>query len=81
MDSKETLIQNIDKVHTTELGEKRIAKNLKISQENIVEFCIDKITDEKSEVEVKGKNYYIINGSIKLTVNRSSFTIITAHLI
>ena len=81
MITKEELLKNLDKIHTTELGVERIKKNLKINTEDVVEFCVDKIKDSESKVYIEGKNYYIINGSIKLTVNRSSFTIITAHLV
>ena len=37
--NKEMLLQNIDKVHTTEMGIDRIKKNLKLDTNNVVEFC------------------------------------------
>ncbi len=81
MSDKKILLENLDKVHTTELGVERIKMNLKINPDNVVEYCKDKIKEEESEVYREGKNYYVINDSFKFTVNASSFTIITAHII
>jgi len=33
------LIDNIDKIHTTELGIERIKRNLHLDTDNIVEYC------------------------------------------
>lgn len=78
MQDKDILIENMDKVHTTEMGVGRISKNLGISGD-VVEICKEKILKKESVVERKGKNYYVdIDDSI-ITVNASSFTIITAH--
>ena len=78
MQDKDTLIENIDKVHTTEMGIGRISKNLGISGD-VVEICKGKILKKESLVERKGKNYYIDIDDCIITVNTSSFTIITAH--
>lgn len=78
MQDKDTLIENIDKVHTTEMGIGRISKNLGISGD-IVEICKGKILKKESLVERKGKNYYVDIDDAIITVNASSFTIITAH--
>ncbi len=56
MHDKDTLIENIDKVHTTEMGIGRISKNLGISGD-VVEICKEKILKKESLVERKGKNY------------------------
>lgn len=75
---KEILIENADKIHTTEMGVGRIQRNLKITGEP-VEYCICKLKQENSVVSKKGKNYYVeVDGCI-ITINASSFTIITAH--
>lgn len=75
---KETLIENIDKIHTTEMGVGRIQRNLGIDDEP-VSYCISKLKKEDSKVKKEGKNYYVeIDGCI-ITINSSSFTIITAH--
>ena len=75
---KKILIENIDKIHTTEMGVGRIQKNLEISEE-VVSYCISKIKKHESEVTKKGKNYYIAVDDCIITVNSNSFTIITAH--
>jgi len=75
---KEILIENIDKIHTTEMGVGRIQKNLEIIEEP-VSYCISKLKQENSEVVKKGKNYYVNVDDCIITINSSSFTIITAH--
>lgn len=42
-DNKCELIQNLDKLHTTELGVERIKKNLSLDEDDIVSWCNDKI--------------------------------------
>lgn len=78
MQDKDVLIENIDKVHTTEMGVGRISRNLGISGD-VVEICKGKILKKESVVERKGKNYYVNIDDCIITVNASSFTIITAH--
>ena len=74
------LLDNIDKVHTTEMGVERIRRNLAIG-EDPVEYCISKIQDKDALIERKGKNYYVTVDDCIITVNASSYTIITAHKI
>ena len=73
---KNELLMNIYKIHTTHLGISRIKRNL-----DVVEFCKNKVLDKKSLIYRKGKNWYIENGAIKITINATSYTIITAHTI
>lgn len=81
MSDKDLLMQNIEKLHTTELGVTRIKRNLCLLSEEVVKYCKAKITEEKSVVYKQGKNFYCeIDGEI-ITVNSYSFTIITAHKI
>ena len=77
---KEVLIENIDKIHTTEMGVGRIQRNLGISEEP-VSYCISKLKQENSTVTKEGKNYYVEVDDFRITINSSSFTIITAHKI
>ena len=80
-DEKETnedLLGNIDKVHTTELGCERIRKNLKLENQDIIEWCRQKI-QFADNITRKGKNWYISIDDFVLTVNAHSFTVITAH--
>ena len=81
MEDKQILLNNIDKVHTTEMGIDRIKKNLKLDTDDVVEYCKNKVLDKKSLIYRKGKNWYIENGAIKITINATSYTIITAHII
>ena len=73
------LLENLDKVHTTEMGVDRIKRNIEVDVEDIVEYCIDKIKRDNAAMERKGKNYYVTVDGIIITVNASSYTIITAH--
>ncbi|MDE5745803.1 MAG: DUF3781 domain-containing protein [Paramuribaculum sp.] len=75
-----TLI-NIDKLHTTPLGEERISKNLQIDRIDIINYCRTMILNNSSVILRKGKNWYITNGNVTITVNAGSHTIITAHKI
>ena len=77
---REILLENIDKIHTTEMGIGRIQKNLGITDEP-VSYCIAKLKQDNSKVTKEGKNYYIYVDDCKITINSSSFTIITAHKI
>ena len=74
------LLNNIDKIHTTELGIDRIKKNLNISCD-VVSFCKNVINNKNSKIYKEGKNYYCELDNIKITINSYSYTIITAHLI
>lgn len=78
--SARVLIDNINKLRTTDLGEVRIKRNLRLSQENVVEYCKGKILHENALIILQGKNYYITLDDEIFTVNRSSYTIITAHV-
>lgn len=79
--NKEILLSNIDKVHTTEMGIDRIKKNLKLDNEDVVEYCKNKVLDKNCNVYKQGKNWYCEIDNIKITINSYSYTIITAHII
>lgn len=74
-------IQNIEKLHTTELGTKRIKNNLSLETEDVVLWCKTKILDNNAVIEKRGKNWYITIEQYQITVNCSAYTIITAHKI
>lgn len=80
MEEKQELLNNIGKVHITEMGIDRIKKNLKLDIDNVVEYCKNKILDENSNIYKKGKNWYCEIDNIRITVNVFSYTIITAHI-
>lgn len=73
------LIENLDKLHTTDMGIDRIKRNLNIDVDNIVKYCADIIRKQTSIIERKGKNWYVHFENIIITVNAYSYTIITAH--
>ena len=73
------LLDNLEKVHTTEMGVDRIKRNIGLDVEDIVKYCVDKIKQDNAVIERKGKNYYVTVDGIIITVNASSYTIITAH--
>ena len=75
---KKVLLENVDKIHTTEMGVGRIQKNLGIDVEP-VGYCISKLRLDNSQVKKEGKNYYVEVDDCIITINSSSFTIITAH--
>ena len=81
MEDKQILLDNISKVHTTEMGIDRIKKNLKLNTNDVVEFCKNKILDKNCNIYKQGKNWYCEIDNIKITINYYSYTIITAHLI
>lgn len=81
MEDKQILLDNISKVHTTEMGIDRIKNNLKLNTNDVVEFCKNKILDKNCNIYKQGKNWYCEIDNIKITINSYSYTIITAHLI
>ena len=79
MEDKQILLDNISKVHTTEMGMDRIKKNLKLNTNDVVEFCKNKILDKNCNIYKQGKNWYCEIDNIKITINTYSYTIITAN--
>ncbi len=78
---KDILLSNLDKIHTTEMGLERIERNLSLKVEDLILGCQKIVSDGESKITRKGKNWYIQNKDILLTVNASSYTVITAHKI
>ena len=76
--SNSELLDNIEKLHTTELGKQRIKKNLGLNKDDIVAWCKEKISSSNN-IFKKGKNFYVDSGDCTVTINAHSFTIITAH--
>lgn len=73
------LIENLEKLHTTDLGVVRIKKNLSLTVDNVVDWCREKIQNDTPQITRKGKNWYIDIDDCQITVNAYSYTIITAH--
>ncbi|MCM1506736.1 MAG: DUF3781 domain-containing protein [Ruminococcus flavefaciens] len=76
---RQILLNNIDKLHTTELGICRIKKNLRLDINDVVGYCKDKVSDKNCNIYRQGKKWYCETSDIKITVNSYSYTIITAH--
>ena len=67
------LLENLGRLHTTELGVIRIKKNLSLNVENVIEWCKEKISLSNAEITRKGKNWYITTVSythLTLPTNR-----------
>jgi len=79
MNKGNELLNNLDKLHTTELGVVRIKRNLSLDTDNVVEWCKDKIKSSSAIITRNGKNWYVNVDNCIITVNAYSFTIITAH--
>ena len=73
------LLENLDRLHTTELGVIRIKKNLSLNVENVIEWCKEKISLSNAKIIRKGKNWYITIDNCIITVNAYSYTVISAH--
>ena len=74
----ENLINNVDKIHTTELGIERIKRNLELETNDVVNWCKNKIK-KTDKICRKGKNWYVSGKGFIITINAHSYTIITAH--
>lgn len=76
------LKNDLDKIHTTEMGKERIKKNLKLdAQSDVVDYCKQKISDKNCIIYEQGKNWYCIIDKIQITIHKTSYTIITAHFL
>jgi len=81
MDDKTELLSNLEKIHTTPLGKERIKRNLCLDVDDVVRWCKQKIKTPKSSIRRNGKNFYITLDQCIITVNTSSYTIITAKML
>ena len=81
MEDKKILLDNIDKVNTTEMGIDRIKRNLKIDTTDVVEYCKNKVLDKNCNIYKQGKNWYCEVENIKITINSYNYTrIIHEHI-
>ena len=72
------LLQNLDKLHTTDMGAERIRRNLDLPTSDVVGWC--KAFVEQADVIIgQGKNWYVYGRGLVVTINAKSFTVITAH--
>lgn len=73
------LLNNLDKLHTTELGIVRVKRNLSLDTDDVVAWCKNKISSVHASITREGKNWYVAVDGCIITVNAHSYTIITAH--
>ena len=76
---KNELLNNLEQLHTTELGVVRIKRNLSLDTDDVVKWCKDKINSANAVITRNGKNWYVNIDDCIITVNVYSYTIITAH--
>ena len=81
MEDKQILLNNIGKVHNTEMGSVRIKKNLKLDINDVVEYCKQKVLDKNCNIYKQGKNWYCEIDNKRININSYSYTIITEHII
>ena len=79
MNTGSELLNNLDKLHTTELGIERIRRNLSLDTDDVVAWCKTKIGSADAVITRNGKNWYVNVENCMITVNAYSYTIITAH--
>jgi len=48
--TENNLLNNLDKIHTTEMGSDRLKKNLQLQTEDIIGWCKKQITNKKSKL-------------------------------
>ena len=81
INNKAELLNNIDRLKTTINGAIRIKNNINLPSINPVEWCKTQLKSKNSIVRNEGKNYYVQVNGYEITINASSFTIITAHIL
>ena len=72
------LLSNLDRLHTTALGAERIRRNAAPGAEDTVAWCREKIA-KSGDITRAGKNWYVCVDGVVITVNASSYAVITAH--
>ena len=73
------LFLNIGKIHTTVGGVGRIKRNLELDEDiDVTDYCKSLICDKNAKGRFNGKNLYVALGDEEITINRSSYTVITA---
>lgn len=79
-DIMDKLFKHIDDIHTTPMGIDRISKILGLKDQDVVLWCKNAVLNA-TLIKHLNKNYYVYFSGAVITINASSFTIITAHKI
>ena len=72
------LLNNLERLHTTELGLERVRKNLNLEANDIVDWCKQRVLSAEAIIR-QGKNWYVNCENCVIIINARSYTIITAH--
>ncbi len=72
------LTDNLDKLHTSSMGEERIRRNLSLDAPDIIAWCKEKVLNADA-ITRRGKNWYVYVDGAVITINAHSYTVITAH--
>ena len=81
MDPKNNLLAHLEQLHTTQLGQERIKRNLALSENDVVPIIKEILKNKDCKIYQKGKNWYCEMNNIKITINANNYCIITAHYI
>ena len=76
--NSDSLKENIQKIHSTELGILRIKNNLELETNDIIDWCKNEIM-KSNDYYKKGKNWYVFGNEFIITINGYNFCIITAQ--
>lgn len=79
METLHELLENLDKIHTTDMGIIRLKKNLSLNTDDVVAWCKSKVQSSNCNIVRNGKNWYAEVDGYVITINASSYTVITAH--
>ena len=79
VESVREFLNNLDKIHITELGTERVKKNLALEIGDVVGWCRQKVLNA-DQILRRGKNWYVYFENVIITVNANSYTVITAHV-
>jgi hypothetical protein len=78
---RSVLIKNINRLHLTKLGLKRIEGNLGLEPEEALDMLKIMIKYPFAEVERVDKNWHVRSRDVLIVVNASTYTIITARIV
>jgi len=74
------LLNNLNRLHTTELSIGRIRANTGFSIIDPRNWCKNLIKKADSVVKMDNK-WYVISDGIKITINADTYVILTAHIL
>ncbi len=73
------LISNVERLHTTDMGQVRMRRNLGLVDIDVIPVLRKHILSPSAQIIRRGKNWYVYTNNWIITINASSFSVITAH--